>query len=650
MSFRTVPTSPPRELEMSCWATGDVPNGFWRGRLAAVRRMLALSLATGYIASCCLASVAPAFAMSNVAVTWGEDSVGQLGRVTGTLLPGPVLGPSGVAAVSAGEIGALAALTDGSVVTWGARTPYTTPPEIFTTPVPVAGITDASEVVAGGQFSGIGAYRLALLRNGEVATITHETSSCCVLSGVKQIAGSGNHFLALMNDGTVRSWGRNTLGQVGDGTQTDKEAPTPLPGLTGVVQVAAGREYSAAVLEDGSVWTWGSDREGVLGHSTIECYSLRCSLAPARDLDLAGVASVSLGEQHLIALTQDGQVFERGNGTIIAGPVSTGESTVRAVSAGWDNGFVLRSDGTILSWGNNRALSLGVEGEFTHYTPEPIARIRGAQELSTSELYSVAVAPMPSVSALEPNHGVMQGGNQVTIRGTNLDATTVVQFGQHEARDIIARSEHELVVTAPDGVNNVQVTVVTEHGTSGLASAPEYHYTPSLVVKRLTPSKGSAAGGASVTLTGSGFTHATGVSFGGVAAASFAVQTDSTIVATSTPGTPGAAVPVLVQTPYGESAAGRARYTYFPTVTGVTPDAGPVAGGTVVTVTGSGFIAGSGLTMMKFGSASGTNVNCSSSTECTVKAPKHAAGTLDVTATVNKVMSPKTAADRYEYS
>jgi hypothetical protein len=55
-------------------------------------------------------------------------------------------------------------------------------------------------------------------------------------------------------------------------------------------------------------------------------------------------------------------------------------------------------------------------------------------------------------------------------------------------------------------------------------------------------------------------------------------------------------------------------------------------------------------TKFKFGSALGTSVNCVSSTECTVVSPARAAGKVDVKATVNKVSSPKTAADQYTYS
>jgi hypothetical protein len=68
-----------------------------------------------------------------------------------------------------------------------------------------------------------------------------------------------------------------------------------------------------------------------------------------------------------------------------------------------------------------------------------------------------------------------------------------------------------------------------------------------------------------------------------------------------------------------------------------------------VTVRGGGFELGS-VTAFKFGTVKGTGVNCSSSTECTVVAPAHASGTVDVTATVNKAVSPKSGADQFTYA
>ena len=111
-------------------------------------------------------------------------------------------------------------------------------------------------------------------------------------------------------------------------------------------------------------------------------------------------------------------------------------------------------------------------------------------------------------------------------------------------------------------------------------------------------------GGTTVTITGTVFTGATAVMFGSTAATSYVVNSATSITAVSPAGSAGT-VDVTVTTPGGTSAISAAdKFTYLaiPTVTGITPAAGPVAGGTTVTVTGTGF---TGATVVKFGSTTG---------------------------------------------
>jgi hypothetical protein len=166
---------------------------------------------------------------------------------------------------------------------------------------------------------------------------------------------------------------------------------------------------------------------------------------------------------------------------------------------------------------------------------------------------------------------------------------------------------------------------------------------------KLAPKTGSAAGGSSVTITGTGFTGATAVKFGSSNASSFIVTSGTKITAVSPPEVPGT-VDVTVTTPAGTSAISSAdHFKFVPAVTGLSPNAGSKSGGTSVTVSGAGFALGTGTTF-KFGTAKATLVNCTSTTECTVASPAHAVGTVDVKATVNKLSSAKKApADQFTY-
>jgi hypothetical protein len=170
-------------------------------------------------------------------------------------------------------------------------------------------------------------------------------------------------------------------------------------------------------------------------------------------------------------------------------------------------------------------------------------------------------------------------------------------------------------------------------------------------VSKLAPKTGPAIGGTSVAITGSGFSGASAVRFGATAAASFTVNSGTSITAIAPAGTSGS-VDVTVTGPGGTSPATSADlYKYkVPTVTAVSPKTGPKAGGTSVTITGSGFALGAATTF-KFAAGLATAVNCTSTSLCTVLSPPHStAVTVDVKAKVASFNSPKNApADQFKY-
>jgi hypothetical protein len=192
-------------------------------------------------------------------------------------------------------------------------------------------------------------------------------------------------------------------------------------------------------------------------------------------------------------------------------------------------------------------------------------------------------------------------------------------------------------------------SVLTE-GTSPTSSADLFSYLPTLEVKSVFPRKGLVAGGTTVKIRGVNLGGATAVSFGSVSATSFHVNSPTSITAVA-PAESAGTVDVTVTTPEGTSPLSRKdRFKFVPTVTGVSPNSGSTAGGTSVTVSGSGFALGATATRIKFGSRFSKSVDCTSSTTCTAVAPANEAGTVDVKANVNKVGSPKNpSADQFTY-
>src|SRR5215831_8251022 len=253
----------------------------------------------------------------------------------------------------------------------------------------------------------------------------------------------------------------------------------------------------------------------------------------------------------------------------------------------------------------------------------------------------------PSVNGVNPNAGPTSGGNSVTISGAGFTGATNVKFGGVGA-GFFVNNDGSITATAPAGAaGTVDVTVVTNGETSPISFFDQYTYDAKPTVSGVNPNAGPTSGGNSVTISGAGFTGATNVKFGGVGAGFF-VNNDGSITATAPAGAAGT-VDVTVTTPGGTSAVVAAdHYTYDakPTVSGISPPAGPTAGGNTITINGTNFLSGASVSFGGVGSGSVTFV---SATQLKAVAPAHAVGTVDVTVTTPGGTSAAVAADHYTY-
>src|SRR4029077_918173 len=193
----------------------------------------------------------------------------------------------------------------------------------------------------------------------------------------------------------------------------------------------------------------------------------------------------------------------------------------------------------------------------------------------------------------------------------------------------------------------------TNSETSFTSSADVYTYVARPAVTAVSPKAGRTTGGNAISISGSGFSGATAVAFGGVPA-SFLVNNSASISAVAPAHTAGT-VDVTVTSVGGTSAASAAdHYTYDarPTVTSVSPAAGPTAGGNTVFINGTNFVPASGCTpggcSAKFGTVS-ASVSFVSTTQLKAVVPPHAVGTVDVTVTNPGGTSATSSADHYPY-
>jgi alpha-tubulin suppressor-like RCC1 family protein len=198
------------------------------------------------------------------------------------------------------------------------------------------------------------------------------------ISGIVAISAGGTHVLALKSDGTVWAWGDNSYGQLGDAVRPSGNLPAAVTGLEGIIAVASGGLHSMALKSDGTVWTWGGNTTGQLGDGTL----LKNS-RPQRVPGLSSVTAIDAGRGHSVALKADGTVWTWGDNSSSGGgmlgdgtstnrssPVQvTGLATVAAIAAGGSHTAALKSDGTVWTWGANNRGQLGDGTNVNRTTP-----------------------------------------------------------------------------------------------------------------------------------------------------------------------------------------------------------------------------------------------------------------------------------------
>lgn len=167
--------------------------------------------------------------------------------------------------------------------------------------------------------------------------------------------------LALKNDGTLWAWGKNDLGQLGDGTLTNKTSPIQI-GSEKWISIAAGQDHSLAVKADGTLWTWGNNDMGQLGigNPTFPYYKT----TPVQIGTATNWVMVAAGYGHSLGLKSDGtlwgwglnQYYQMGDGTTTFRntPGQIGAATNWAfINSGVFHNLGIKSDGTLWAWGYN---------------------------------------------------------------------------------------------------------------------------------------------------------------------------------------------------------------------------------------------------------------------------------------------------------
>ena len=278
----------------------------------------------------------------------------------------------------------------------------------------------------------------------------------------------------------------------------------------------------------------------------------------------------------------------------------------------------------------------------------------GTSATSVADDFTYVAAPV--VTGISPSVG--PAGTTVTITGTGLTNATV-KFGTVTvlAANVISDSPTQIVVVSPANiVGTVDVTVVTAVGTSATSAADQFTYVQKPIVSGVSPGKGPAVGGSTVTIAGTGLANATAVWFvdktlGAKASATIVPgsNTSTQLVVTSPAGVANDTDDVEVVTAGGQSASATADqfiYVAAPTVTSVSPATGPAGGGTTVTITGTGL---ANATAVYFGKTAAAIVTDPAGGPITAISPAGVAGTVDVTVVTAGGTSVTSLADLFTY-
>jgi streptogramin lyase len=322
--------------------------------------------------------------------------------------------------------------------------------------------------------------------------------------------------------------------------------------------------------------------------------------------------------------------------------------------------IIVGSDGAL--WFNNvQANSIGrmtTAGMVTNITdpsisgPETVAA--GADgavwftNFFTNSIGRISTTIAPSVSAVSPNAGPLGGGQTVTITGTGFVPGATVKFGSTLGTNPNVVSATQMTVVAPKrpaGAVNIHVT--TAGGTSAVTGADKYMF-GAPTITTISPNGGRVGGGTVVTIHGTNFVPGTTVAFGANPATSTTYTSSTTLHATA-PAAAAGIVDVTATTAAGTSATTSSDQYVFgaPSVTTVSPNSGPLAGGQTVTITGTGFVPGA---TVKFGPTVGTNPIVVSPTQMTVVTPASTAGPVNIHVTTRGGTSATSSADKYTYS
>jgi len=285
------------------------------------------------------------------------------------------------------------------------------------------------------------------------------------------ISAGNYHACATLSNKTIKCWGRNTFGQLGDGTNIDKRTPTLVLGVDNANAVSVGDDFTCATLSNGTIKCWGRNNYGQLGDGTnIDKRN------PVLVTGIDNAVSVSAGNNHACALLSNGKIKcwgfngagQLGDGTNIDKRTPTfvsGIDTAVSVSAGFVHTCAVLANGKTKCWGGNQNGQLGDGTTINKNIPTLVSNIGNSM---TGNVIMVSAGDSHTCATVEADNTIRCWGDNDYGQlgdGTNNRRETPILVSEIRRAASVVAGDYFTCAVLSDG--SMKCWGTNEHGQLG---------------------------------------------------------------------------------------------------------------------------------------------------------------------------------------
>jgi len=576
------------------------------------------------------------------AYCWGNNTSGQLGNGTQTRSQVPiavtatgVLAGKTIKSISAGSEHTCAVASDNLMYCWGDNT-YGQLGISSTTRSLVPVVVNTSGVLSG-----------KTIKSMDVGYI----NSCAVAS-----------------DDQAYCWGYNVRGQIGNNSTTQSTIPAAVS-TTGVLagktvkSIAITLYHTCVIASDDQAYCWG-ENGGKLGNNSSTQSNVPVAVTTSGALAGKSIKTIAPGYSHTCALTTDNNAYCWGTGdegqlgnssnnptlvpvAITSSGVLAGKTISSLSSAEWDS-CVITTEGKGYCWGRNTDGQLGNGTTTVSNTPTPIDM---SGVLNGKTITSISGSYYHTCAQASDNQAYCWGTNgngklgndsladslvPVTVSNIALAKQMTISIGGTPATNVQVVSPTQMTAVTPAHAAGITNVVATSYDDQVVTKSNAYTYVNPPVASSISPATGNISGGDTITMTGSGFAGNLKVKINGVYSPTVTVVNGTTLTFVTPASLKPGVYSVAVEDDYGQISTLTNAFTYRlsdPTLTSISPAAGPIGGGTTITITGTGFVNnpdGATWYQVNVGGVAATNVTYVNETTLSARTPSGAIGLKDV--------------------